>query len=59
MEGDSSGSLYQKDGVYVGILTPATTKLEDAKLEGTSKVDDYIKLKNAGFTADEILQLTK
>lgn len=53
---DSTGMVYDAKDMYVGTnltLTPFADKTEGAA------IDDLVKLRNAGFTTDEIIELKR
>lgn len=55
---DSTGFVYDSTGLYIG--TNLSLKPFDATDEKASvPIDDLVKLRNAGFTTDEIIELKR
>jgi len=53
----STGNVTDKNGIHVGCylgLVPVESEQQESQ---TSDIDAVIKLKNAGFTCEEILKL--
>jgi len=51
-----TGTLTNESGMTVGTWAGLPTHKE---LKGNSKVEDMIKLKNSGFTAEEVIEMGK
>lgn len=51
-----TGFFYDATGFYIG--THLTAKSFEPETGGT-RIDDLVKLRNAGFTTDEIIELKR
>lgn len=54
---ESDSGLYDINGLYVGILGGGMIGFEPES--AASSIEDICKLKDTGFTADEIIELKK
>jgi len=56
--GDSN-MVYGPDNTYIGTVPSGTTLEKVINTKPSDSIKDIIKLKNAGFTADEIVKLIR
>ena len=55
----NAGSIYDKKGMLVVSVEGMGYEFDELGDTATTTIDDLVKLKDAGFTAEEIVELKK
>ena len=53
------GFMYDKNGVMIISVSGMNYSFDEVGDTATTTIDDLVKLKDAGFTAEEIVELKK
>ena len=56
---ESSGSIEDRTGAYLGVFSTALEEVKEDKGLGKLRIEDAIALKEAGFSQEEITELHK